>query len=777
MRQAEELKPHSHNQRPRATRFGLRRDLLGAKFMGARLTALSLMALSLTMLTGCGALPGSSSHAQPDFSLHASATTVATTDEVRLTALMADGSVAQVEWSIAGGDNRDSLGEGRIESSGLYIPPNSLSSNTITVDVRATLRTDPAKSRTLPITIHPSFVEPLMPEVATLSVGSAIYARAVITEIGAGTVRWSLAGTPASSNNLSTSTANSLGKLSMSRCAYKSQQYTACTVLYTTPAHLPAGDAVYLLATINDTGKTATSKILLNDHRLNSTPAANQAIQHGEALLGSSGGNDDDYDIYTASSGQRYIADCCGGTLGALVEDAQGERYLLSNNHVLAESDQASAGDAIVQPGLIDGACTPLSDPDSRLHAVGKLRAWVRLASHQTNVDAALASILPGQINAQGAILSLGPLHQGLLTAAPPTAGSGEALTPENLGMAVVKSGRTTGLTCSHLGAIDLSVKVNYYRDCAETQPYLTKIFRHQIAVAGAHFTDSGDSGALVLDASNARAIGLYFAGGNNHQGQALSLVNPMHDVLSELGQALGSPLTLVGSKEPHAVTCIDYGDATRTSAPQIPLAWQERVDKATATPAFTAWVKRLGAGILLGTATGASLDEPGTPALILYLDAAHASAAYTGLPPIPARIDGLRTQVIATSAAALAQGTAPKRPQPEVGLTLSAAAITQAEAAVRTLAPRLLENPDILGVGVTESLDQPGEPALLVLVRLHRHLRSKPIVLDGLRVRYLALEGFHITRARMFENPPPTSCAIAGARRNYSKTFWRDPR
>lgn len=777
MRQDVRLKLRCHDLKSHATRFSLLQEHLpGANLMGARRMLLSLLVLGLMVLsplglTGCGALLGNSSHAQPVFSIHASATTVATTDEVRLTALMADGSPAQVEWSIAGGDNRSSLGQGRIESDGLYIPPNSLSSNTITVNVRATLGTDPGKSRTLPVTIHPSFVEPLMPEVATLSVGSAIYARAVITEINAGTVRWSLASTPDFPNKLSASPSNSLGKLSMSRCAYKSQQYTACTVLYTTPAHLPVGDAVYLVATINDTGKTATSKILLNDHRLNSTPAANQAIQHGEALLGSSGGNDDDYDIYTAPSGQRYIADCCGGTLGALVEDAQGQRYLLSNNHVLAESDQASAGNAIVQPGLIDGACTPLSDPDSLLHAVGKLRTWVRLASHQTNVDAALASILPGQINTQGAILALGPLRQGLLTAAPPTAGSGEVLMPENLRMAVVKSGRTTGLTCSHLGAIDLSVKVNYYRDCAETQPYLTKIFRHQIAIAGAHFTDSGDSGALVLDASNARAIGLYFAGGSNQQGQALSLVNPMHDVLGELSQALGSPLTLVGSKAPHSVTCIDYSDATEISAPQIPFAWQERVEKTTATPAFAAWAKELGTGTVLGTATGASLDEPGTPALIVYIDAAHTSLT------IPAIFDGLRTQVIVTSAAALAQGTAPKRPQPEVGLTLSAAAIAQAEEAVRALAPRLLENPAILGVGVTESLDQPGEPALLILVRLNRHLRPRPVVLDGLRVRYLALEGFHITRARMFENPPPTRCAIAGADRNYGKTFWNEPR
>jgi hypothetical protein len=41
----------------------------------------------------------------------------------------------------------------------------------------------------------------------------------------------------------------------------------------------------------------------------------------------------------------------------------------------------------------------------------------------------------------------------------------------------VAKSGRTTGLTCGGISAIDLDVKVDYYLDCAETRPYLTKTF------------------------------------------------------------------------------------------------------------------------------------------------------------------------------------------------------------------------------------------------------------------------------------------------------------
>src|SRR5262252_4250543 len=48
---------------------------------------------------------------------------------------------------------------------------------------------------------------------------------------------------------------------------------------------------------------------------------------------------------------------CCSGTLGSLIQDSAGNKYILSNNHVLARSDQASPGEDISQPGLIDNNC------------------------------------------------------------------------------------------------------------------------------------------------------------------------------------------------------------------------------------------------------------------------------------------------------------------------------------------------------------------------------------------------------------------------------------
>ncbi|KXK54437.1 MAG: hypothetical protein UZ13_00154 [Chloroflexi bacterium OLB13] len=48
------------------------------------------------------------------------------------------------------------------------------------------------------------------------------------------------------------------------------------------------------------------------------------------------------------------------GTLGAVVKDRiTGEKLLLSNNHVFANSNDAQVGDSILQPGPADGGQTP----------------------------------------------------------------------------------------------------------------------------------------------------------------------------------------------------------------------------------------------------------------------------------------------------------------------------------------------------------------------------------------------------------------------------------
>ena len=76
--------------------------------------------------------------------------------------------------------------------------------------------------------------------------------------------------------------------------------------------------------------------------------ADHQAAQAWPIELGTSGGSPDD----------RSGPYCCGGTLGALVTDAGGNYYILSNNHVIARFGAASIGEPIHHPALIDTGCS-----------------------------------------------------------------------------------------------------------------------------------------------------------------------------------------------------------------------------------------------------------------------------------------------------------------------------------------------------------------------------------------------------------------------------------
>src|SRR5438105_2255797 len=79
----------------------------------------------------------------------------------------------------------------------------------------------------------------------------------------------------------------------------------------------------------------------------NADSGANHQVRNQH--FGVSGGNINDIS-------RRY---CCSGTLGSLVQDTGGVKYILSNNHVLDISGAGHPGDDISQPGLVDNNCQP----------------------------------------------------------------------------------------------------------------------------------------------------------------------------------------------------------------------------------------------------------------------------------------------------------------------------------------------------------------------------------------------------------------------------------
>jgi hypothetical protein len=293
---------------------------------------------------------------------------------------------------------------------------------------------------------------------------------------------------------------------------------------------------------------------------------------------------------------------------------------------------------------------------------------------------------------------------------------------------------------------------VDYYYDCAETQPYYTKTYFNQVGIPGASFADSGDSGALVLDAGNAQPVGLFFASGADNSNHGFSVANPIQDVLSELGQksqADGQEFQIAGGP-PHPVTCSNYDEHSPPTAANVS-ASQMAAAKSAADSA---------AGLLLtngilGTAPGRSMDSPGEPAVIVYVDRNKPGIS------VPKVINGMRTVVIPTDAGALNARTAPTTlPQVE-GIHLPADVLRAAAAVQRQFAPQLMTDPAFFGVGVTQSYDNPAEAALLVLLDLTKTPRSMPAAAGGLRIRYMRINRLHVTRSKLAPAQQAPRCAL----------------
>lgn len=657
----------------------------------------------------------------------------------QFTATLNSGGAANVTWSATGGDANS--GAGTVNStSGQYTPPSYLTANSVRVIVTATLVSNPSIKASTVITVTPGFLQPLTPENAALGANGTLTVTGYLAEAG-GTL-----GITFGLSSTANGTSGGQGSLGTTNCTRSSQSFTHCTVTYTAPASIAATGVTYIVSTVGSSSSRATSEVLLNTAGINSNPATHETRQTSAIALGSSGGNNNDYDTQN-----NQIVDCCGGTLGALIQNSSGSQFILGNNHVLARADQASIGETIVQPGLIDDNCTPYGQSGAALTPVGTLTGFVSLKSNLTNADAAIAAINSGAVNSSGAILELGLPSGGTLAAAPPgtsctiassgascTVGKGES---PALNMAVAKSGRTTGLTCAAISAISLSVSVGYFTDCAETKPYVTKVYTNQIGITGNQFSDAGDSGALVVDVINAEPVGLFFAGGVDSAGVSEGVANPATDVLSELGSQVGNTTyTFVGTAD-HPVSCLNYGNATATAAQKVTLAGAEttRAQQAMSTARM---LVNPSAGVL-GVAAGKSSDHAGEGAVIVYVDE-NVNVS------VPATIDGVRTMVIPTSARAVAFGSAPLTPlESNTVPALTNTVLSQAVATKEQLAQNLMQqNPAYFGVGVGQSLDNPKEAALVIYVDRRQIPTQLPATIGGLRTQYIIMDRLHVTRS-----------------------------
>jgi hypothetical protein len=235
-------------------------------------------------------------------------------------------------------------------------------------------------------------------------------------------------------------------------------------------------------------------------------PADHQAQQTRPIELGTSGGSVNDLDM-------PY---CCGGTLGALLEDAGGVQYIVSNNHVIARSNRAALGEDIIQPGLIDVGCSQAPGRE-----VADLTNYVPIRFDVNNlVDAAIARVRSGAVETDGSVLGIGKLNSAI---ANPT-----------VGQSVKKAGRTTGVTTGAVAAVDVSVSVRYSNRCGRGGGSVAN-FLEQVRITPGDFSAGGDSGSVIVEnvTSNPRALALLFAGSSTS-----TFANLMANVLGEFNAA-----------------------------------------------------------------------------------------------------------------------------------------------------------------------------------------------------------------------------------------------
>jgi hypothetical protein len=438
--------------------------------------------------------------------------------------------------------------------------------------------------------------------------------------------------------------------------------------------------------------------------------------------LGSSGGNSHDFINNTS----KNTITCCGGTLGSLVTRG-GVQYILSDNHILARSDGASVGDAIIQPGLIDTAtCTTAGTT-----TVANLSQFSNLQAKPTpNIDAAIAQVIAGKVDPAGNIIYLGATTDanGVPVPGPPQGGTGIPASSVALGRPVAKSGRSTGLTCSTIEATNISTIVSYTVNCDGTGTPFSVTYANQIGVIGGDFSGEGDSGSLIVTQDTASPLALLYAGSDTD-----TVGNPVADVLN----FFGNNTVFVGGAA-HTVVGCSLPTAPQSAKTVVPSSVASQViQQATATrdlhaPELLAYPEVQAVGV------GQSYDNPKEAAILFFVTQGESRTN------LPTQVDAVRTRVIeqplfAKRGAISAEDSAMLEKSvaaPQLVYSVSDAEMARAKVVHTARVEALMKQAGVQGVGIGSSVDSPGEAALMIFTIRGVPQDPIPAVIDGVRTR-----------------------------------------
>ena len=237
------------------------------------------------------------------------------------------------------------------------------------------------------------------------------------------------------------------------------------------------------------------------------------------------------------------------GTYGAMVRSKEtGEIMLLSNNHVFANSNDAKQGDNILQPGSYDGG----TQADSIAHLedfvpimyLGEPAVEEDLSKRGfAEIVRDIGNFLIGVVGVNRRLyvkalpVDKDPVNYVDAAIAKPftesdfideilAIGKVSGWTEASINQKVRKMGRTTGYTEGYIQLLNATVDVAYGADRVAR-------FQNQLIIkpnSTNPFSQGGDSGSLIVDQHENKAVGLLFAGSD-----VATIANPISLVLSEL--------------------------------------------------------------------------------------------------------------------------------------------------------------------------------------------------------------------------------------------------
>jgi hypothetical protein len=565
--------------------------------MPSRLLALAALPVFFA-LSGCGGGGGISVPSQPTVTVSVTPpnATVKAGSQFSFHVAVSGSSNTAVEWHVNGVSGGDAT-VGTIDKNGRYTAP-TLPPTPSSVHLTAVSMADSTKSSsanvtvTINITVNPAIASLL---ISTDQCPVSQQFSAVVSGTANPAVVWSFQNLPAGAAGGTFGTLTADG-------------------IYMSPPTIPSPPTFTVAATSQaDPTQSAVASVTVSAGGF----LVDQRTQTRPIELGTSGGN----------AGDKSSNFCCSGTLGALVT-RNGENFILSNNHVLGRSDQATAGEPIAQPGLIDSHCAP-----GNVVANFSQSTQLQNGTSAAAADAALAEIVPGQVDSTGSILQLGSVSCGRAQPAPPASTTILA----GVGMNVAKSGRTTGLTCGTIGAVSVDgVKVDYQTSCGSGSTF-TVTFNNQVIVDTPSFSDAGDSGSLIVNTETAEPTALLFAGDSN---SGITVANPIQDVLAALPDASNQALPAIVGGDPHPVeACTGAASSPQAMARAVSAAMpaSEMARAVRAKNVHLAELTRDPAVLGVGIGTG---SRPREAAIVVFLQRGQAARQ------IPPSLDGVGTRI-----------------------------------------------------------------------------------------------------------------------------------